>query len=89
MLIMIPNLEVLAEKALDITAPDHGVRVEFDHARDVLYVHVDGITVLRICRIRNFSYQSLNNPVDRPATPVNPRRDMDMDDERGDRPPDI
>lgn len=36
---------------LDITAPDHGVQVEYDRNRKVLYVHVDGYTALRICRI--------------------------------------
>lgn len=36
---------------LDITAPDHGVEIEWDETRRVLYVHVDGITALRICRI--------------------------------------
>lgn len=36
---------------LDITSPDQAVEVEIDQYRRVLYVHVDGVTVLRICRI--------------------------------------
>lgn len=36
---------------LDITAPEKGVTVEYDYVRKVLYVHVDGYTALRICRI--------------------------------------
>lgn len=38
-------------KCLDITAPQM-VEVEIDHARNVLYVHVDGITRLRVCRCK-------------------------------------
>lgn len=36
---------------LDITGPEKGVQVEYDQHRSVLYVHVDGYTALRICRI--------------------------------------
>jgi hypothetical protein len=35
---------------LDITAPDN-VQIELDKDGQVLWIHVDGITVLRICRI--------------------------------------
>jgi hypothetical protein len=35
-----------------ITAPEHPVQVEIDYRRGVVYVHVDGRTVLRICRVR-------------------------------------
>ncbi len=35
---------------LDITGAKHPVEIEVDHARHVLYVHVDSITVLRVCR---------------------------------------
>lgn len=38
---------------IDMTGPPKvGVVVEWDEGRGVLYVHVDGQTVLRICRIR-------------------------------------
>jgi hypothetical protein len=37
--------------SMDITAPDHPVQVEIDADRKVLYVHVDGISALRICRL--------------------------------------
>lgn len=36
---------------LDITAPQGQVHVEIDHHRNVLYVHVDSVTVFRMCRI--------------------------------------
>ena len=36
---------------LDITKPEHGVQVQIRKDGTVLWVHVDGITVLRICQI--------------------------------------
>lgn len=41
-------------KMLDITAPEH-VEVEIQNRPNgnVLYIHVDGITVLRICRVKS------------------------------------
>jgi hypothetical protein len=36
---------------LDITAPEF-VQVEWDSERKVLYVHVDGVSVLRCCRVK-------------------------------------
>lgn len=35
----------------DITAPEHGVQIQIRDDSTVLWIHVDGITVLRICRI--------------------------------------
>ena len=46
----------------DITAPEYGVQVQIRDDGKVLWVHVDGITVLRICRIPNFELVD-----DRPA----------------------
>lgn len=43
-------METKEVRMLDITAPI-AVEVEWCYGRRVLYVHVDGITVLRICRI--------------------------------------
>lgn len=37
--------------SLDITAPKGPVQVEIDRQRGVLYVHVEGFTCLRICRM--------------------------------------
>lgn len=37
---------------LDITAPEF-VQVEWDASRRVLYVNVDGVTVLRCCRVKS------------------------------------
>jgi hypothetical protein len=36
---------------LDITAPKFGVEVEIREDGKVLWVHVDGVSVLRICQI--------------------------------------
>jgi hypothetical protein len=36
---------------LDITAPDHGVEVKYDGR--VLWVNVDGVCRLRVCRMPN------------------------------------
>jgi hypothetical protein len=41
---------------LDIRAPVHGVEVEWNEKRKVLYVHVDGISVLRICECDNIEF---------------------------------
>lgn len=49
--LLMPTLSELADMGLDITQPINGVQVEVDHGRAVVYVHVDGVTVLRICRI--------------------------------------
>jgi hypothetical protein len=37
---------------LDITAPEHPVEVEIRADGSVMWVHVDGITVLRICQMK-------------------------------------
>jgi hypothetical protein len=49
----IPEGAQMARQMLDIAAPDHGVEVEVRPDGRVLWVHVDGQTVLRICRIAN------------------------------------
>lgn len=36
---------------VDITAPDHGVIIHVRNDGKVIWVHVDGVTVLRICQI--------------------------------------
>lgn len=36
---------------VDITAPDHGVEIQVREDRKVIWVSVDGVTVLRICQI--------------------------------------
>lgn len=38
-------------ESIDLTAPDGEVEVEIDRNRGVLYVHAEGRTVLRICRV--------------------------------------
>lgn len=35
----------------DITAPEHGVEIQIRNDGKVIWVHVDGVTVLRICQI--------------------------------------
>src|SRR6266850_3936000 len=46
---------------IDITEPDM-VQVEWDQARKVLYVHTDGYTALRMCRIDNIEFVGLRQP---------------------------
>lgn len=58
---------------LDITAPDELVEVEVDAARRVLYVHVDGVTVLRICRIPNLFDVKLKDGYGREETRTFPK----------------
>jgi hypothetical protein len=44
---------------LDVTAPQAGVEVQVSSDGKVLWVHVDGLTVLRICRIPDLA---INDP---------------------------
>jgi hypothetical protein len=46
-----PGSEPKIKPQLDITEPDGDVVVEYDRHRGVLYVHMEGVTVLRVCRI--------------------------------------
>lgn len=41
---------------LDISA-EHGVQVEYDQTRKVLYVHVDGYTALRVNRVPRIRFE--------------------------------
>jgi hypothetical protein len=43
-------LDKVIEAALDLTAPMHGVTVEIDESGTKLWVNVDGVCALRICR---------------------------------------
>lgn len=36
---------------VDITAPECGVEIQVRDDEQVIWVHVDGVTVLRICQI--------------------------------------
>lgn len=38
-------------ESLDVTEPSTGVVVELDHKRGILYVHTEGRTILRVCRV--------------------------------------
>lgn len=40
-----------AGTSLDITAPDAGVQVRIRRDQKVIWVDVDGVNVLRVCRI--------------------------------------
>jgi len=46
-----PNQKLLETYCLDLTAPLHGVEVIVDEANHRVWVNVDGICLLRICRI--------------------------------------
>jgi len=39
---------------MDITAPEHGVQFHIRRDGEVVWVNVDGVTVLRICQIPKF-----------------------------------
>lgn len=41
----------LAFPFLDITAPEHGVEIQIRADKQVIWIHVDGQTVLRVCMI--------------------------------------
>ena len=41
----------MSEPMVDIREPEHGVQVQIRSDRRVLWVHVDGVTVLRISAI--------------------------------------
>lgn len=43
-----------APPQLDITQPEGPVVIEVDHRRKVMYVHIEGFTVLRICRAEGY-----------------------------------
>jgi hypothetical protein len=49
---------------LDITAPAHGAGITIRADGKVLWVHVDGIAVLRVCQIPHFDLDDM-----RPAQP--------------------
>lgn len=36
----------------DITSPEHGVQVQIRRDGKVIWVHVDGVTVLRVCQVQ-------------------------------------
>ncbi len=46
-----PGPELIASNALDITAPQHEVSIEIRNDGTVIWINVDGICALRICRI--------------------------------------
>jgi hypothetical protein len=51
----------LAGQFVDITAPDQ-VEVEIRADGSVLWVHVEGITKLRLCRIQNLTITDRRDP---------------------------
>ncbi len=54
------SFKALVEAAIDITAP-HVLQVEYDARRKVLYVHVNGMTLLRVCRIADKDAKQLED----------------------------
>lgn len=46
-----PNMEQLTAAMVDITQPKYAVQVQANDNRSVLWVNVDGVCVLRVCRI--------------------------------------
>jgi len=56
------SLEIKSIQALDITDPMI-VQVEIDTNKGVLYVHVNGISVLRVCRIGEFGHLEMHGGI--------------------------
>lgn len=51
-----PTQMEIAENAIDITEPMHGVEIQVDWKRKVLWVNVDGVCALRVCRAPQIEY---------------------------------
>jgi len=49
--LMRPDFKMLSQVSIDLTEPRHGVEVITDKNNHIVWVNVDGICVLRICRI--------------------------------------
>ena len=56
---------------LDITAPATFAQVEYDQARGVMYVHIEGFTCLRIC--------GMTEPVEFVVTGATPAETVRLD----------
>jgi hypothetical protein len=46
-----PSQEEIMNIALDITAPNHSVQIEIREDGQVIWVNIDGVCALRVCRI--------------------------------------
>lgn len=68
---MRPSIDKLIDTALDITAPAN-LEVRWDATRRVLYVDVDGITVLRSCQVGKFDITITNEPKEKSIEPGTP-----------------
>jgi hypothetical protein len=55
------TLEELVDKQLDITGAD-SVEILTDRARGVIWVNVEGICMLRICRIEDLTVKDVRQP---------------------------
>jgi hypothetical protein len=62
---MTATFNEVGPKQLDITGAEM-VEVEIDYDRRVVYVHVDGYTALRICRIKTILPTRSHKTVRRP-----------------------
>ena len=54
-----PTTEDLIDAALDITGPRIGVSVDWSTDGKVLWINVDGVCVLRICRIPQCDFKPI------------------------------
>lgn len=50
-------MQQIKGEMLDITAPELPVEIQIRYDGTVLWVHVDGATVLRICKIKSLIMQ--------------------------------
>lgn len=58
-MVLAPTSEWVAEHHLDITKPEHPVEVVLDRRRGVLHVNVEGVCLLRICRVKEFAVEEI------------------------------
>jgi hypothetical protein len=60
-----PGLDEIVEAMVDVTAPQHVVEVQVHEDNSVLWVNVDGVCILRICRIPKLTVVWGNNQIER------------------------
>lgn len=55
-----PTQQEIADNALDITQPMAGVELLVDKDRGVVWVNIDGVCALRVCRSPLIEIKSIN-----------------------------
>ena len=68
---------------LDITEPNYGVQIQVRGDKKVVWVHVDGATVLRICRISALEVEMMGDSTNSPAGKIYTRAQCEHCDRWG------